>query len=90
MPQATGSARLLEISVRWSDLAERRLAYYTELYRSGRWQHYYTQERFAVRMLDVINAAKKWRELAGVQKAVWAEQGAQPAPQRDDGMRPAA
>ena len=64
MPQATGSARLLEISVRWSDLAERRLAYYTELYRSGRWQHYYTRERFAMRMLDVIKAAKTWRELA--------------------------
>ena len=64
MPQATGSARLDEISVRWRDLAERRLAYYTELYRSGRWQHYYTRERFAMRMLDVIKAAKTWRELA--------------------------
>ena len=64
MPQATGSARTVEISARWSDLAERRLAYYTELYRSGRWQHYYTRERFAMRMLDVIKAAKTWRELA--------------------------
>jgi uncharacterized repeat protein (TIGR03809 family) len=64
MPQATGSARLDEISARWRDLAERRLAYYTELYRSGRWQHYYTRERFAMRMLDVIKAAKTWRELA--------------------------
>ena len=82
--------RLDEIALKWHDLAQRRLDYYTELYRSGRWQHYYTQERFAVRMLDVINAAKKWRELAGVQKPERAEQGVPPAPQRDVGMRPAA
>jgi uncharacterized repeat protein (TIGR03809 family) len=82
--------RLNEIALKWHDLAQRRLDYYTELYRSGRWQHYYTQERFAVRMLDVINAARKWRELAGMPQAEQAEQGVQPAPQRDDGMRPAA
>ena len=58
--------RLDEIALKWHDLAQRRLDYYTELYRSGRWRHYYTQERFAVRMLDVINSARKWRELAGV------------------------
>jgi hypothetical protein len=64
MPQASGSARLDEISLKWRDLAERRVAYYTELYRSGRWKHYYTKESFAVRMLDVIRAAKLWGELA--------------------------
>lgn len=78
--------RLDRIALKWHDLAQRRLDYYTELYRSGRWRLYYTQERFALRMLDVINAAKKWRDLAGV-----AETGpaAQP-PRRDDTMRPAA
>jgi hypothetical protein len=64
MPQVTGSARLDEISVKWRDLADRRVAYFTELYRSGRWTHYYTKESFAVRMLDVIRAAKLWGELA--------------------------
>lgn len=81
--QALPGRRLDQIAKKWHDLAERRLAHYTELYRSGRWQHYYTQERFAMRMLDVINAAKKWRALAGVQQAD------QPM-QRDDTMRPAA
>ena len=28
--------------------------YYIELYRSGRWQHYYTRSSFAVLMRDVI------------------------------------
>lgn len=60
-----GSPQLEKIAQRWHDLAEQRLAYYTELYRSGRWKLYYTQESFAARMLDVIEDAKKWRQLAG-------------------------
>jgi hypothetical protein len=64
MPKASGVARLDEITLKWRALADRRLAYFTELYRSGRWKHYYTKESFAVRMLDVIKAAKRWRELA--------------------------
>jgi uncharacterized repeat protein (TIGR03809 family) len=60
-----GSPHLEKIAHRWHDLAEQRLAYYTELYRSGRWAHYYTRESFAARMLDVIEDAKKWRQLAG-------------------------
>lgn len=65
-----GSPSLEKIAQRWHDLAEQRLAYYTEMYRSGRWKHYYTQESFAVRMLDVIEAAKKWRELAERQQTL--------------------
>jgi hypothetical protein len=64
MPPSTGDARLDEITVKWRDLADRRLAYFTELYRSGRWKHYYTKESFESRMRDVIKAAKAWRELA--------------------------
>ena len=64
MPKAPGTPRLDEIAYKWRNLADRRLAYFTELYRSGRWKHYYTKESFAVRMLDVIRAAKLWGELA--------------------------
>jgi uncharacterized repeat protein (TIGR03809 family) len=78
--------RLDQIALKWHDLAQRRLDYYTELYRSGRWRHYYTQERFAVRMLDVINAARKWRDLAGLPPVAAAEH----ASRHDDSMRPAA
>ena len=67
MPALQGEPRLDVIARKWHELAERRLAYFTELYRSGRWSHYYTQELFAVRMLDVIRAAKVWGDLAGVQ-----------------------
>ncbi len=89
--------RLDEIALKWHDLAQRRLDHYTELYRSGRWQRYYSQERFAMRMLDVINAARQWRALAGlppvdpsaVQSPPQIESSAQ-SPRRDDTMRPAA
>lgn len=66
--------RLDQIAQKWHDLAQRRLDYYTELYRSGRWQLYYTQDRFAIRMLDVISAAKQWRELAGAAPLEQAQQ----------------
>ena len=66
------------IARRFSDLAERRLNYFVELYRSGRWTHYYTEQEFALRMLDVIKAARQWAELA-------------PAPRKDkNDLRPAA
>jgi uncharacterized repeat protein (TIGR03809 family) len=64
MPHMPGADRLDKASRKWRDLAEKRLAYFVELYQSGRWQHYYTHERFAMRMLDVIKAAKTWGELA--------------------------
>lgn len=96
MQALSSITRLDEVALKWHDLAQRRLDHYTELYRSGRWQRYYTQERFAIRMLDVIDAARKWRELAGLPPAEVnshvTESQPHPAqgPQRDDAMRPAA
>jgi len=52
------------IARKWCVLAHRRLEYFIELYRSGRWRHYYTEESFALRMRDVIKAAQRWAELA--------------------------
>ncbi len=65
MPAVPGGLHFKEISRHWHALAVRRVAYYEELYRSGRWRHYYpTSEHFAARMLDVIRAARVWAELA--------------------------
>lgn len=83
MQALQGGPGFKEIAQKWHDLAQRRLDYYTELYRSGRWRHYYTQERFAMRMLDVIRVARTWSDLAG-----------RPRPEQsssqDDKLRPAA
>ena len=58
--------RIAEMARKWHDLAERRVLYYNELYRSGRWQRYFqSREQFAARMLDVIAAAKTFRNLTG-------------------------
>lgn len=57
----------IEASARqWHALAERRVAAYLDMYRSGRWRHYYSsQEQFAARMLDVIKVAKAFQEISG-------------------------
>jgi len=82
MPATQYGPRIQEIARKWHDLAERRLAYYDELYRSGRWKHYFqSREQFAARMLDVIAVAKAFRSLAGLPPAV--------STPRDD-LRPAA
>ena len=65
MPAPPGVQRLDELSRRWLDLAERRLAYFTELYRCGRWRRYYTPEQFAKRFEDVMKAVTAWRGLSG-------------------------
>ena len=83
MQTLDGGSRLQEIARKWHDLAERRLDYFTELYRSGRWRHYYTQELFAARMLDVIKATRTWAELAGRPRP-------ERPPRHDDDMRSAA
>ena len=49
---------------KWRDLAERRRAHYIELYRSGRWRHYYTDEEFAASMRQAIAAAERWAAIA--------------------------
>lgn len=81
MPAGPKPQRFERVTRQWLDLAERRLAYYDELYRSGRWTLYYpTEEQFAVRMLDVIKVVKTLRRVV------------QPVPERpsDSGLRPAA
>lgn len=56
-----------EIARKWLVLAERRIASYQDLYRTGRWRHYFANEQeFAVRMLEVIKAAKTFSRVAGI------------------------
>jgi uncharacterized repeat protein (TIGR03809 family) len=64
MPALPGIPHFDEISRRWLALVERRLEYYVELYRSGRWQRYYTRERFTLLMHDAIAVVKAARRLA--------------------------
>jgi uncharacterized repeat protein (TIGR03809 family) len=65
MPDTLGVPGFDELSRQWLTLAERRLAYFSELYRSGRWRRYYTAESFADQVVDVMKAVTIWRKLAG-------------------------
>ncbi len=96
MPAFPGSSPLDEISVKWRDLAQRRLVYFTELYRSGRWQHYYTPEAFTERMRDVVKATKACSQLAERATAErilatdMADPALKPLPELPEKYRPAA
>jgi uncharacterized repeat protein (TIGR03809 family) len=61
---AKDETRIDRITQQWRDLAERRLQYYTELYQSGRWRRYYTEERFVEVMAEVADTVSTWRKLA--------------------------
>jgi len=65
MPATQGGPRFDEISRKWLALAERRLAHFIDLYRSGRWQRYYTKERFVLCVRDAVMAVTIWQRLAG-------------------------
>ncbi len=66
MPRTTGAFNFEPIAHKWLRLAERRLLYYSGLYRSGRWTRYYaSREEFAEKMHEAIKAAQIWARLAG-------------------------
>ena len=53
-----------EITRKGRELAERRRAHLVELYDTGRWKHYYTQEQLLVRMREAIKVVETWEQLA--------------------------
>jgi len=52
------------IAAKWRDLADRRREHFADMYRSGRWKHYYTEQEFLLRMREVIRAADTWHRIA--------------------------
>ena len=54
----------VELTRRWRDLAEKRRAHLVELYDSGRWKHYYTEDQLVARMREAIRQTEAWNRLA--------------------------
>jgi uncharacterized repeat protein (TIGR03809 family) len=54
----------VELTQRWRELAEKRRAHLIELYDSGRWKHYYTEEQLVARMREAINLRDAWDRLS--------------------------
>ncbi len=59
--QADGAG--LRIVTRWRELAERRLEHLVELYESGRWRRYHTEEDFLDNVRDAKRAVALWQRL---------------------------
>ena len=54
----------VEITRRWRDLAEKRRAHLVELYDTGRWKHYYSEEQLLARMREAIRLVETWERLS--------------------------
>jgi hypothetical protein len=52
-----------EIVARWCNLAEQRLEYLTELFDSGRWRRFHTEEAFLENIREAKTAVETWRDL---------------------------
>jgi uncharacterized repeat protein (TIGR03809 family) len=64
MPVSPDESPFAPLSQKWSALAARREAHFLELYSSGRWRHYYSEEEFLARMREVVGSAGVWAKLA--------------------------
>jgi uncharacterized repeat protein (TIGR03809 family) len=49
---------------KWRVLAEQRCAHFDDLYRSGRWKRYYTEQEFLVVLRDAVTIAERWAKIA--------------------------
>ena len=66
MSQWASIVALEQTSRKWRALADRRCADLAELFQSGRWKRYYTEEQFLHRLRDAIRASERWAEIAPV------------------------
>jgi hypothetical protein len=75
MAVVQGGVRFDQIAAKWHALAQRRLAHARELERSGRWKHFYSEERFGLYLRETERVAALWAKLAAnpVCRASWAE-----------------
>jgi uncharacterized repeat protein (TIGR03809 family) len=58
------TTRLHAVSLRWRNIAERRREHHLELYKSGRWRRYYTDEQFLEAMREAVALAERWAAIA--------------------------
>jgi uncharacterized repeat protein (TIGR03809 family) len=73
-----------EVAQKWRALAERRRAHFVELYESGRWRHYYSEEEFLYRMREAVRLSERWARIAlGAAGEVMAGEAQAPADRPD-------
>jgi uncharacterized repeat protein (TIGR03809 family) len=52
------------VSHKWRRLAERRQAHLVELFQTGRWKHYYTEEQLHRYLREADRLTERWAEIA--------------------------
>ena len=52
-----------DIVARWCNLAEQRLEHLTELFETGRWRRYHTEQAFLENIREAKAAVEVWRDL---------------------------
>lgn len=52
------------IALKWRNLVDRRRAHLVDLYLSGRWKRYYSEEQFRDCFRDTMTIAERWNEIA--------------------------
>ena len=65
MSQERGPRSARDINKHWQSLAERRRLHLLDLYRSGRWRRYYTEDQIRSQMREVMRAIEGWSALTG-------------------------
>jgi len=63
MASQTDVAKGREIVARWCNLAEQRLEYLTELFDSGRWRRFHSEQAFLENIREAKSAVETWRDL---------------------------
>ena len=52
------------IALKWRNIAEQRRAHHLDLYKSGRWKHYYSDDEFLIEMRQAVAIADRWAVIA--------------------------
>src|SRR5712691_367756 len=52
------------VALKWRSLIERRRAHFVDLYLSGRWKRYYSEEQFLANFRETMSIADRWMEIA--------------------------
>ncbi|WP_338698500.1 TIGR03809 family protein [Bradyrhizobium sp. 26S5] len=61
MTHRTDVARGQQIVARWCNLAEQRLEHLTELFETGRWRRYHSEQAFLENIREARAAVEIWR-----------------------------
>ena len=64
MTHRNDAARGADVLGRWRMLAEQRLEHLTELFESGRWRRYHSEQTFLENIREAKNAVEVWRGLS--------------------------